>query len=77
MGKDRLSGERGPREIPEDANESLPLAARVSRRPPDSKPLASGSVHRAGVEPEEPAPPPEGARVPEYPPRGRRPSGEQ
>jgi hypothetical protein len=77
MRKDRLSRELGPREVPEDADESLPEAATVSRRPPDSEPLASGSEHRAGVEHEELPPPPEAAPAPEDPPRGRKPSGEQ
>jgi hypothetical protein len=77
MGEDRLSRELGPREVPEDANESLPLAATVPRRPPNSESLPRGSEDRAGVELEDPASPREGARVPEDPPRGRRPSGEQ
>lgn len=83
MGKDRLSRDLRPREVPEDANESLPLAATVAQRPPYSEPLARGeylargSEDRAGVESEEPAPPRQGAQVPEDPPLGRRPSGAQ
>ena len=78
MGKDRLSRELGPREVPEDADESLPEAATVADKgSPDSEPLAGGAEHRAGVEQEEPAPPPEEAPAREDPPRGRKPSGEQ
>jgi hypothetical protein len=83
LGNDRLSRELGPSEVPEDANESLPLATTVARRPPYHEPLARGeslargSEDRAGVESEEPAPPRQGARVPEDPPRGPRPSGTQ
>jgi hypothetical protein len=82
VGKERLSRELGPTEVPEDANESLPLAATGPRRTPYSgslsggESLARGSEDRAGVETEDPAPPREGARVPEDPPRGRRSSGE-
>ena len=77
MEKDRLSRELGPGEVPEDANDSLPLASTVAQRPPYPEPLARGSEDRAGVESEEPAPPRQGARVPEDSPRGRRPSGAQ
>jgi hypothetical protein len=77
VGEDRLSRELGPREVPEDANESLPLAATGPRRASYSESLSRGSEDRSGVQQEVPAPPREGARVLEDPPRGRRPSGEQ
>jgi hypothetical protein len=83
LGNDRLSRELGPSEVPDDANESLPLAVPVARRPQYPEALASGaslargSEDRPGVESEEPAPSRQGAQVPEDPPRGRRPSGAQ
>lgn len=77
MGNNRLSRELEPREVPENADESLPEAATVQRRSPESTPLAGGAEHRAGVEQEDPTPPLEVAPAREDPPRGRKPLGEQ
>jgi hypothetical protein len=62
MDKRRLRRELEPSEIPEDANESLPLAVPVFRPPPDYERLARGTAHAPGVElseePPEPGDPP-------------------
>jgi hypothetical protein len=76
MRKKRLSRELESTEVPEDADESLPEATPVHRGTPDSI-LAGGAEHRAGVEQEEPHPPPEETITSEDPPRGRKSSGGQ
>jgi hypothetical protein len=83
MAKDSLSRELKQTEVAEDANETLPEAVTTQRRSPDSKRVAGGAEHRAGVEEGEgEAPPRRGAAAKpgasterEDPPRGHKPSG--
>lgn len=75
MAKNRLSRELKPTELPQDADERLSEATTVHRQPPDSKRVAGGAEHRAGVEQEDQASPTEHEEAPkrEDPPRGRKP----
>lgn len=74
MGESTLRRELTPTELPENADESLPLATTMERQPPGSTPNAGGEEHRAGDEQEEPTPTqkaPDAAPVRQEPPRGK------
>jgi len=76
MAKYKLSRELKPTEVPAEANESLPEAISARRMSPDSKHVAGGAEHRAGVEEYEEVAMKRGAPPePKDPPRGQKPSG--
>jgi hypothetical protein len=68
----RLSRQLAEHELPE-VDENMPESPRVSRRPPSSRPPATGSEERAGTEYE--AALPEAGSVPTLPPREPAPPG--
>lgn len=71
MGESTLRRELTSTELPEHANESLPLATTMERQPPGPTPNAGGEEHRAGDEQEEPTKAPDEAPVRQEPPRGK------
>lgn len=74
MADQKLSRALDPAEVPQEADESMPEARIVHRRPPDEKPRKAGAEDRSGDEHDEPSHTREVAPERDDPPKGQAPA---